>query len=114
MENIKYKFKNGVEFNGTAQQILDYAKLLGESIDASRFETSLPRGYYLSATNGPVKISDMETSHIVNSLNKITVDYYLSLKPSKSFNLSEYLTKFVGLTNNPQVEDLYTELTKRK
>lgn len=114
MENIKYTFKNGVEFNGTAQQILDYAKMLGESIDATRFDSSLPRGYYLSTTKGPLKISDMETSHIVNSLNKMTVDYYLSLKPNKTFNLTEYLAKFVGLIDNPQVEDLYTELTKRK
>lgn len=114
MKDIKYKFKNGVNFTGTAQQILDYAKMLGESIDASRFETSLPRGYYLSTTQGPLKISEMDTGHIVNSLNKLTVDYYLALKPTRSFDLIEYLTKFVGLTNNPQIEDLYVELTKRK
>jgi len=110
---MTYKFKNGVEFIGTAQQILDYAKLLGEPIDAKQFETSLPRGYYLSETKGLVQISEMETNHIVNSLNKLTVEYFLALKPNKSFNLAEYLKKFVSLVEVPQVEDLYTELNRR-
>jgi len=108
-----YKFKNGVEFNGTAQQILDYAKLLDEPIEATQFGTEIPRGYYLSESKGLLQISEMETEHIVHALNKVTVNYYLALKPTRKFNLSEYLAKFVGLVEVPQVEDLYTELNKR-
>lgn len=109
---MKYKFKNGVEFDGTWQQILDYAKLVKEPIDASQISGGIPSGYYASATSGLLLIENMETSHIINSLNKLTVDYYTKLK--KTGPVSEYLRKYVGLTEDGQIQDLFNELKKRE
>jgi hypothetical protein len=110
---IKYKFSNGVTITGTAQQVLDYAKMVGEVVDPKNLGDVIPRGYYDSKTKGLLKISEMADLHIVNSLNKLTVDYYSALKPTKDFDLKKYLVSFVGLTNDPEVEDLCTELVKR-
>jgi hypothetical protein len=110
---IKYKFSNGVTITGTAQQVLDYAKMVGEVVDPKNLGDVIPRGYYDSKTKGLLKISEMVDHHIVNALNKLTIDYYTALKPGKDLDLKKYLVSFVGLTNDPEVEDLYTELVKR-
>lgn len=113
MSEIKYKFANGVTITGSAEQVLEYAKLIGEVVDPKNLGDAIPRGYYDSKTKGLLKISEMADFHIVNALNKLCVDYYSSLKPTKDLDLKEYLKKFVGLTDDPEIEDLYTELVNR-
>ena len=112
-KEIKYKFDNGVTITGTAKQILEYAKIIGEVVDPKNLGDLIPRGYYDSKTKGLLKISEMADFHIINALNKLTVDYFLALKPTKELVLAEYLRKFVALTENPEIEDLYTELVNR-
>lgn len=110
---LNYKFANGVTITGTLDQILQYATLVKEVVQFANFD-AVPRGYYESDTKGLVKISEMNTFHIVNALNKATVQYYTRLKPDPTtFNLAQYLKDFVGLANNPVIEDFYSELVRR-
>jgi hypothetical protein len=108
-----YKFKNGVTFKGTVEQIADYAKTIGEELDVEKLPNA-PRGYYFSKTRGVLKISEMETTHIVNALTKHTVDYYEELGKRNRYDATAFVKGFTSLTANPIVEDLFTELTRRK
>jgi hypothetical protein len=107
-----YKFKNGVTFKGTVDQILAYAKTIGEELDGDKL-TNAPRGYYFSKTRGLLKISEMETTHIINALTKHTVDYYEQLGKRNRYDTKAFVGGFTALTANPVVEDLFTELTRR-
>lgn len=109
----KFKFKNGVEFVGTAHQIMEYAKLIGESIDTDKLPVAGIRGYYVSASRGLLKISDMETHHIINALTKRTVEYFQALKVTSEGDLEKYLKGFISLTEDTAIEDLYGELVSR-
>lgn len=110
---LSYTFKNGVVFTGTLDQIIQYGSLVKEVVDFKKFE-AVPRGYYQSSAKGLIKISDMDTFHIVNSLNKATIQYFTGLKPnSDAFDLEGYLLQYTSFANNPAVEDLYTELVHR-
>ena len=108
-----YKFRNGVVFKGTVDQILDYATTIGEELDVEKL-TDAPRGYYFSKTRGLLKISEMETTHIINALTKHTVGYYEQLGKRNRYDAQTFVNGFTALTANPIVEDLFTELTRRK
>ena len=109
----KFKFKNGVEFVGTPLQIMEYAKLVGESIDTDKLPLAGLRGYYVSSTKGLLKISGMETTHIINALTKRTVEYFQALKTTSDKDLTKYLKGFIALPEDPIIEDLYGELVSR-
>lgn len=112
---VEYIFSNGVTLNGTAEQLLQYATLIGESINPTRLGGVIPRGYYYSTSHGLVKISDMDTVYLVNALNKRTVDYYSKIRPkTKDFDLKQYLSDYLALTDSPEIEEMFTELSKRK
>ncbi len=112
---FEYVFENGVTLTGTAEQLLQYAGLIGEIVNPARFGGTIPKGYYHSSTHGLVKISDMDTVHLVNALNKRTVDYYNAIRPKhKDFDLKKYLSDYLALTDSPEIEEMYSELSKRK
>lgn len=113
--SIDYVFSNGVSFSGTIEQVMQYAALLGETINPTRLGGVVPSGYYYSTTRGLLKISDMDTIHLVNALNKRSVDYYNNLRPkTKDFDLKEYLQAYIALVDSPEIEEMYKELSKRK
>ena len=112
---VEYSFSDGVTLTGTAEKLLKYAAFIGESINPTRLGGIIPRGYYYSTSHGLVKISDMDTVHLVNALNKRTVDYYNNIRPKhKDFDLKQYLADYLALTESPEVEEMFTELSKRK
>lgn len=113
--SVEYNFSNGVAFRGTAEQLIQYATLVGESINPTRLGGVVPKGYYFSSAHGLVKIADMDTVHLVNALNKRTVDYYTKIRPlTKDFDLKQYLADYLALTDSPEIEEMFTELSKRK
>lgn len=112
---IEYSFSNGVTLNGTAEQLLKYAAFIGESINPTRLGGVIPKGYYYSTSHGLMKIADMDTVHLVNALNKRTVDYYNNIRPKhKEFDLKQYLHDFLSLVESPEIEEMYMELSSRK
>jgi len=116
LSKIEYVFENGVTLSGTAEKLLAYAAFIGESINPTRLGGAIPKGYYYSTTHGLVKISDMDTVHLVNALNKRTVDYYNNIRPKhlKDFDLKKYLADYLALCDAPEIEEMYSELSKRK
>lgn len=109
-----HKFKNGVSLTGTFDQIKQYADLVGETLDINKFKGSRPSGFYLSESKGTfVKISDMETSHIIYALNKHAVKYLTELPKKSKMNVEEYIKMFLNLADDLLINDLFTELSSR-
>lgn len=114
LDKLTYEFSDGSSMTGTADQILKYAKTMGLAIDTKKLGIATPRGYYSSRSKGLVKISEMDNIHIINCLNKLTIEYYTELKEHfREMSVASYLKLFVGLTENSEIEDLFLELQKR-
>jgi len=75
----------------------------------------IPDGmYYSESQKKLVKISEMTVNHLRNALNKSAVKYYTDLSSNKlAISNEEYITKFLGLAENPIIIDLFTELQKK-
>lgn len=114
---VSYTFPDGVIINGTADQIIKHAKLIKHPVDPRKLGMPIPRGHYYSSTKGIIAIKNMESKHIINSLNRMTIAYYTSLKSEiDNMRITEksYLEKYVGIAADHVMEDLYTELMKRQ
>lgn len=106
---ITHKFENGREFTGTISELQVVAKTLGLTLTGI---SDVPRGYYNSATDGLVKISDMHSFHIRRALLKATTDYMKKVFSGKDAN-SDFLKKYGGLMEQPLIIDFLNELVKR-
>ena len=106
---ITHKFENGREFTGTITELQAVAKTLGLALTGI---SDVPRGYYNSATDGLVKITDMHSFHIRRALLKSTTDYMKKVFSGKDTN-SDFLKKYGGLTEQPVIIDFLNELVKR-
>jgi hypothetical protein len=114
MSKITYEFADGSSMTGTSDQILTYAKTMGLPIDTKKLGIATPRGFYASRSKGLIKISEMDNNHIINCLNKLTIEYYTDLKGRfKEMSIDSYLKLFVGFAENSEIEDLFLELQKR-
>lgn len=114
-EKRSYEFNNGLTITGSIEQIIEISTKIGEPIDATRLGI-VPKGFYQSSTKGLVAIKDMNTVHIINALTKRTISYYENIKPKKGeeLDLATYLKNYISLTDDAQVEELYTELIERQ
>ena len=108
-KQITHKFPNGTEVKGTFEELQTIAKALGQPLTGLDIT---PRGYYNSATDGLVKISDMHSFHIRRALLKLTTDYMKKVFSGKDTN-SEFLKKYGGLVENQTIQDMLNELVKR-
>lgn len=106
---LSYTFKNGTVVNGTLEQILQVAEILGEKVDNLE---EIPSGYYPSSSRGLVRIEDMNEVHIKNAINKIAYTYYQNLG-KEDIDIGEYCARFVLLAEEPKLQELYGELLKR-
>ena len=111
MEKIKYTFPSGLEVNGTIEEIEKIAKSLGVKVDY-RSVGLVPRGYYPSESRGLTKISDMSDFHIRRALLKRSKDYFASIFEASDSN-KVFLGKFLNLTEDSIIQDLFGELKKR-
>lgn len=111
---IKYQLKNGATVSGTLEQVADLVKAAGEVLDTSKLGKKVPKGYYTSSKKGLIKISEMDTAHIRNSLLKRTKTYYENLASEKSVATPVFVKKFTALTDDGTIQELFAELTKRK
>ena len=66
MDTITVNFK-GMTITGTAFQVHETLRKLGYPIDMS--------DYYQSSSKGLIKISDMESTHLRNAIQKIYLDW---------------------------------------
>jgi hypothetical protein len=110
---INYKFSTGLEVNGTVDEVAAIAKSLGLTIDATKFGGKVPKGYYPSESKGLIQIKEMKDYHIRRALLKRAKDYLSTVYEAKETN-KKFLEKFLSLATDPIIEDLFTELEKRK
>jgi hypothetical protein len=110
---INYKFSTGLEVNGTVDEIATIAKSLGLTVDYTKFDGKIPKGYYPSESKGLVKISEMTDYHIRRALLKRAKDYLSTVYEAKETN-KKFLEKFLSLAADPTIEALFNELQKRK
>lgn len=109
-----YEFNSGVKIdNVTFDQLIKFASSLGETIDASKLIGDIPAGYHLSESKGLVKIDSMDTQYIVNTICKLSRLYIEKIRPTHVTDLNKFLTDFVGLGDNPKINELFTELVTR-
>jgi hypothetical protein len=111
--NVKYKFRSGATVEGTVEQILAIAKTLGETVNLTKLG-ALPRGYYNSSSKGLLQIKEMNTVHLRSALLKMSREHFGSMDARSTTSNGEFCAKYLALADNPIVEDLFTELSKRK
>ena len=114
VEKVNYTFPDGTEFKGTIDQLTKVASALGLKISLKTF----PKGFYPSESKGLVKISEMNEFHIRRALLKASRSYYAlkggPFENDKDLTNEQFLTAYTGLANLQVVQDLYSELEKRK
>lgn len=100
---MKYTLENGMVLEGTAEQVSSVLKALGKPVNDGH--------NYLSAKNGLMKISDMNTEHLKNASAKILVE---RIQTAKTLAPKEYAAAVTSLPeNNKTLLGLLFELTKR-
>jgi len=108
---MTYTLKSGAKIEGNLDQIMSICKSMNETVDLTQIDT-VPSGFYLSS-KGLLKISGMNDHHIRNALLKKSKEYFESLGLDKKITNSLFLKKYTSLTENKEVIDLFSELSKR-
>lgn len=107
MSKLTFKFKNGVEITGTVEQLEQYAKLIGETLD-------LYATHYNSSTRGLILLADMNVNHLKNALLKISREYIDDLgKRQLHMSLKQFLTEYIEFGSNQKIAGIFQELIKR-
>jgi hypothetical protein len=106
---IEHTFTDGTKFTGTIEQIKKVASALGMKVTGL---SKVPKGYYMSESQGLVKVSEMHDHHIRRALVKRSKDYFTEIY-SKDDTINKFLQKYLDLTNDKSVVELFTELQKR-
>lgn len=103
---MKYKFKSGLEVDGTIEELRKIAELVREPLDL--------KDYYWSKSSGSfILIKTMNPQHIRNALCSIASDFYNDLQSKRHLTNTEFLNEFVKLVENENIVKLYNELRKR-
>ena len=110
-KKINYVFENGMEINGTIDQIEKVAKTMGLKVNYKSIGYR-PVGFYPSASKGMVKISEMIDYHLRRALLKEAKEYYAAMYSPDDTNQT-FLKKFTGMAENALIIELFTELSKR-
>lgn len=108
---LDHTFSNGLKVTGTIEQLETIAKAMGLKLEGVK--GGALKGYYPSESKGLVKISEMNDYHIRRALLKRSKDYFTEIFDKNDSNV-EFLKKFVSLTEDSIVEDLFIELSSRK
>jgi hypothetical protein len=108
---IKYTFPSGLEVIGSIDEIEKIAKTMGVKLDYKVVGT-VPRGYYPSESRGLTKISSMSDFHIRRALLKRSKDYFSAVYEASDSN-KVFLGKFLNLTEDSIIQDLFSELKNR-
>ena len=114
MTKHRYVFATGTEVLGTIEEIQLIAKSFGVKVDYEQFKGSdaLPRGFYPSETKGLIEIKGMSDFHLRRALIKVTKEYFMGVF-AQTDSIEEFLMKYMGMPDNPLVEDLFTKKKKR-
>jgi len=115
-EKINHKFENGLEVTGTLEEIVTIAKTLGLKFDVTKFlavNGGSLKGYYNSTSRGVIRIDSMTDVHLRRALLKRARIFYSEIFDSKDTN-KQFQKKFISLTNDRLICELYNELALRK
>ena len=110
-EKIKYEFPSGLEVDGSIEELEKIASALGVKLDYTRIGR-IPRGYYPSESRGLTKIEGMYEYHLRRALLKRSKDYFGTIFVPED-DTQTFLKKFVALTDDTIVLDIFNELNKR-
>ena len=109
---INYTFSNGINVTVTnIEQLEQIAKSLKLKISYDTLGFC-PAGYYLSATKGMTKLSDMSDYHIRRAIVKHSKEYLETIYDSADTN-TKFLKNFLGLSENEVIKSLFAELANR-
>ena len=113
-EQIVYNSPSGVELKGTLRKIQAICVSLDEIFDVKNIKGHEGGEYYYSQSkNEWIKIVNMNTAHIMNSLIKQIRDYYDGLKINSSTTIEEFMDQLQKWTDDKIIQNLSTELGKR-
>lgn len=101
---MKVTLKNGMVLEGTADQVTEAAKKLGEDVSSL---------YYKSSNGETYLISEMASPYLRNAILKQYRDWVNSLQGHKMSN-SDFLRTIGEGPKNGEILSLMKELIKRK
>lgn len=110
-EKIKYTFSTGLEVTGTIEELETIAKSLKLKLDYSVIG-KIPKGYYPSESKGLTKISDMNAHWLRRAILKRAKDYFSEIYNPEDTK-KDFLNKFVSLSEDQIIQDLFEEIEKR-
>ena len=98
------KLDNGSTFTGTPKECALFVEEIGGG--------TVPRGWYLSTSRGPILISEMPLGHAGNALIKAVKDWASGLGTTRDYptpnDLISELEK--GYVQDPSVKDLFARV----
>lgn len=102
---------NGLELNGTLDQLKETAAKLDFKLE----DLFSPKEYYLSSTHGPLKISEMQTQHLINAANKLLPDWTKDVVKSSKYgkDFVDGLMSWRGIDNHLNLLAMIHELNQR-
>jgi len=110
-EKIKYTFSTGLEVTGTLEEIDAIAKSLKLKLDYGVIG-KVPKGYYPSESKGLSKISEMNAHWLRRAILKRAKDYFAEIYNPDDTS-AQFLTKFVNLSDDQIINDLFNEIKAR-
>ena len=110
-DKIKYTFPSGLEVIGTVTELETIAKSLGQKLDYNVLGI-VPKGFYPSESKGLTKISDMNPHWLRRALLRRAKDYLAEIYVA-SDTREVFLQKFINLSEDQIVFDLFNEINKR-
>ena len=109
--NMNITLPNGLKLDGTVEQVTETAQKLGFSME----DLFSPREFYKSSTKGYIKITEMQSQHMMNAVNKLMVPWLKDLaKTSKTGR--EFIEGFQdkrGIENHSNLLAMLKELSGR-
>jgi len=110
-DKIKYTFSTGLEVSGTLEEIDAIAKSLKLKLDYTVIG-KVPKGYYPSESKGLTKISEMNAHWLRRAILKRAKDYFAEIYNPED-TVIVFLNKFIGLSDDQIINDLFTEIKSR-
>lgn len=105
MKTITIKLPNGLEITGEPDVVMAALEKQGYTM-----ESVVPDGYYMSASKGLIKISQMNSRHIINA---VMVMYRRWLDGSEKLSVGEFRKKILQGPDADQLRSLMQELIRR-
>lgn len=108
---LKVVLPDGLLLEGPKDKVLEVAKREGYSLE----EIFPSKDFYHSSTHGPIRISEMQTNHLMNATAKLMQPYLKDLVKSSKFgkDFLQGLSTWRDIDKHKSLLALIHELSKR-